>query len=267
MRTFGKIFKVSLLEEFQYKMAFISGIICQMAFGLLYIMLYSAFFKNGVPQNFSQEQMSTYIWLGQIFFAAFGFFDLCKNEITRPISNGDVGYQLVKPINLYSYWFMQVLAKPATAALVRGVPLFLFALCLPKGYEISLPSGFLACLLFIFSIIIGIILITAIRMLCYYIVLYTMDSRGVFSVVGAVFSLLSGGIIPIPLMPNVVQKVLNFIPFRYVNDLPFRIYMGNIPLNSALLQIGIQLLWAISLIIIGYLLINKKSKKLVVQGG
>ena len=76
MRIFFKVFKTSLLEELQYKGAFISGIICQIAFGLMYVFLYSAFFENGIPQNFNQVQMASYIWLGQALFAMFAFFDI-----------------------------------------------------------------------------------------------------------------------------------------------------------------------------------------------
>ncbi len=267
MRTFRKVFKVAMLEELQYKMSYISGIICQIAFGFLYIMLYRTFFENGVPQNFSVEQMSTYVWLGQIFFACMCFVDVCKKEITAPITNGDVGYQMVKPINIYAYWFMQVFSKPTCAAIMRGVPLFIFALLLPKGYGISLPASVPAALLFVVAMMLGIVLLTALRMWCYYLVLFTMDSRGVFFTVGAFFGLLSGAVIPIPLMPNRVQTVLNFMPFRYVNDLPYRVYMGNIGLMSALIQIAIQIVWIAVLVTLGAILLNKKSQKLVVQGG
>ncbi len=267
MRTFKKVFKIAMLEELQYKMSYISGIICQIAFGFLYIMLYQTFFDNGVPQNFSLQQMSSYVWLGQIFFACMCFVDVCKKEITAPIVNGDVGYQMVKPVNIYAYWFMQVFSKPTCAAIMRGAPLFIFAVLLPKGYGISLPASPLSAVLFVLAMLLGIVLLTALRMWCYYLVLFTMDSRGVFFTVGAFFSLLSGAVIPIPLMPDGVQKVLDFMPFRYVNDMPYRVYMGNIGLTSAIIQIGIQLVWIVVLVAVGAVLINKKSQKLVVQGG
>ena len=83
----------------------------------------------------------------------------------------------------------------------------------------------------------------------------------------AIGSLLSGGVVPIPMMPKAVQTVLNFFPFRYVSDLPYRIYIGNINGLDALIQIGIQIAWTIGLIIVGKLIMNRKLKKLVVQGG
>ena len=267
MRIFKRIFKTNLLEELQYKGAYISGIICQFAFGFMYIMLYTAFFENGVPQSFSLTQMVSYVWLGQAFFAMFTYFDINKNDITQPIVNGNVCYQLVKPINLYNFWLFQVISKSIAKALVRCVPLILVTSLLPAGWGLSLPVSPLAFLLFVVSLIFGCLLISIIKMLIYLMIMYTLDAKGVFSLALAIFGFLGGAIIPIPLFPSILQNILNFLPFRYVSDLPYRIYIGNIDTLSALWQIGIQILWIIGLYLLGKALIYKKSKKIEIQGG
>ena len=83
----------------------------------------------------------------------------------------------------------------------------------------------------------------------------------------AIGFLLAGAIVPIPMMPQSVQAILNYFPFRYVSDLPYRIYIGNINGLDAVIQICIQVCWTIGLIIVGKIVMNKKLKKLVVQGG
>ncbi len=267
MRTFGKIFKTNMLEEIQYKGAYISGIICQFAFGFMYIILYMAFFEGGVPQDFSHSQMVSYVWLGQAFFAMFTYFDLNKNEITNPIVNGNVSYQLIKPLNLYDYWLKQVLSKSITKTIVRSIPLILITSLLPAGFGLGLPVSLPAFLLFLLSAMLGCILIATIKMLAYLMVLYTLDSKGVFALALSIFGFLGGSVIPIPLFPESIQNILNFLPFRYVSDLPYRIYIGNVDLTTSLWQIGVQILWIVGLYVIGKILLNRKSKKLVVQGG
>lgn len=267
MKIFKNVFRISLLEELQYKTAFISGVMCQFAFGFMYIMLYQAFFKAGIPQDFNVQQMATYIWLGQAFFAMFCFLDNCKNNISRPIMNGDVGYQLVKPINLYKYWFMQVFSKSFCAMLVRSIFIFVIGFMLPTSFRLGLPVSLPAFLMFLVALFFGFVLMTALKMICYILTLYTLDARGVFTIVGAIFSLLAGGVIPLPLMPNTIQNILAFTPFRYVSDLAYRIYIGNINLTTAIGFIVVQVVWIVALIAIGYFVLNKKSKKLIVQGG
>ena len=267
MRVFKKIFKTNMLEELQYKGAYISGIICQFAFGFMYIMLYKAFFENGVPQDFSHSQMISYVWLGQAFFALFNYSDLNKNDITRPIVNGNVCYQLVKPLNLYDFWLSQVISKSIAKTVVRCVPLIIVTMLLPESWRLSLPVSPLAFLLFVISLIFGCLLIAVIKMIIYLLVLYTLDAKGVFSLTLAIFGFLGGSVIPIPLFPKIIQNILNFLPFRYVADLPYRIYIGNIPIATALWQIGIQIVWFVGIYFIGKALLHKKSKKIEVQGG
>lgn len=267
MRTYKKIFKITLLEELQYKTSYLSGVICQIAFGFIYIFLYSAFFESGVPQGFSMRQMVNYVWLGQAFFAMFCYADMCKERITKDIITGNVSYQLIKPLNIYTYWFGYVWFTSASKALVRCVPLLVVACLIPKPYGMTLPASLPAFLLFIVALLLGSILISAIKMIAYWLTLYTLSPYGVFSIMYSVFAFLGGAVVPIPMLPQSVQNVLNFFPCRYANDLPFRIYIGNITIGSALIQIGIQVLWIVGLVIGVKILINKKCKNLCVQGG
>ena len=82
-----------------------------------------------------------------------------------------------------------------------------------------------------------------------------------------IMGILGGTIIPIPLMPQWLQNILNYLPFRFVADLPLRIYIGNIDIKSALVYIGIGFVWLIIIVLLGKLLIAQASKKTVIQGG
>jgi ABC-2 type transport system permease protein len=76
-----------------------------------------------------------------------------------------------------------------------------------------------------------------------------------------------GALIPIPLMPPALQRVLAFLPFRYMADFPFRIYSGSIAGSAALMGLGIQAFWLILLIFAGSRAFAGIQKRIVVQGG
>jgi ABC-2 type transport system permease protein len=78
---------------------------------------------------------------------------------------------------------------------------------------------------------------------------------------------LQGSVIPVPLMPEPLQQVLNWFPFRYVADLPFRLYSGSIAGSDALFQIGIQVIWAIGLLMLGSIAFNCVLRRVIIQGG
>ena len=77
----------------------------------------------------------------------------------------------------------------------------------------------------------------------------------------------SGMLIPIPLFPNWAQPLLNFLPFRDLADVPFRIYMGHIPLAQVPVLLFHQLAWTTALILAGRWLLARGMSRLVVQGG
>ena len=61
--------------------------------------------------------------------------------------------------------------------------------------------------------------------------------------------------------------VSEYLPFRLIGDLPFRIYSGNIDTIYALKSIGLQIIWIIALTILGHLIMKKALKKVCIQGG
>ena len=79
--------------------------------------------------------------------------------------------------------------------------------------------------------------------------------------------ILSGLVIPIPFFPSYLQKISNYLPFRYISDFPFRLYVGNYTLKEGVNGWILQIIWIIILIIIGRLLMKKALKKAVIQGG
>jgi ABC-2 type transport system permease protein len=78
---------------------------------------------------------------------------------------------------------------------------------------------------------------------------------------------LSGMIVPLPLYPDWLQPFLELQPFRGIVDVPYRIYVGDILPAMALADILQQFVWTAIIIAIGYVLLNKSMRRLVVQGG
>ena len=83
-------------------------------------------------------------------------------------------------------------------------------------------------------------------------------------VTGEIFS---GGTIPLSFYPHFLQKIAYILPFRYIVDIPFRIYSGNISISNAIPDLINGLIWLIVLLIVGYILSNKATKKAIIQGG
>lgn len=267
MKQYKSLFKIRFINSLQYRTAAFAGVATQILFGLMYILLFKAFYAQGnVPNNFSEAQMVSYIWLQQMFLML--FWVAIKNQnIVLQIEQGNICYELVRPMNLYTNWFTTMFADSLSKTLLRLIPVLIFSLLLPPGWGLMVPASVSAFLLFIVNIIIGGMLVVALNMLCYCLMFKTMSSIGIFSIMSTISSLFNGSMIPVPLMPEWFQRVLDFMPFRYINDLTFRTYVGSLQINEALFQTGIQLIWLILIITLGYFWLNKNLKKVEVQGG
>lgn len=265
MRSYLGLFKMTFKGELQYRAKAISGIITQIFWGLLYIYLYTAFMGGKIIDGFSIKQMISYVWIGQAFFVL-RFSDLPK-RCAKEIENGDVCYKFVRPVDLYNQWFAEHFGYKLSATIVRCVPLLVCAFLMPKSIRMSLPASYAGFLVFLLALLIGALMTSVISMISIFFTFKTLSAKGIITMSNAVCGVLGGMYVPLVFMPQSVQNILNYLPFRFIFDLPARTYIGNIAPIEALKLISIAVVWLVVLMMIGKLLIKLASKKTVIQGG
>ena len=71
MKQYISFFKLKFSVGLQYRAAAIAGLCTQLFFGLVFIMVYIAFYGSGDASNvdISLRQIITYMWLNQAFFS------------------------------------------------------------------------------------------------------------------------------------------------------------------------------------------------------
>lgn len=267
MRAYRAVFRLRLALGLQYRTAALAGLATQFFWGLMSIMVFDAFYSHStaVPAM-SFQQVTTYIWLQQAFltFVMLWFRD---SELFSLITGGNIAYELCRPCGIYGFWYAKLLAQRLSAALLRCLPILAVALLLPGRYRLSLPANQGAALLFLVTLTLGLLVLVAISMLIYISVFYTMSPTGSLLLMGIVGEFFAGLIIPIPLMPDWVQRIAYLLPFRLSADFPYRVYSGHIPWRDALPGAGLQLAWLAVLAACGYLWLNRALKRVIIQGG
>ena len=202
IRIYVSYFKIKFLNEIQYKVAAIAGSCTQFVWAGMYIMLYTAFLKDGSASDFSVRQMTTYIWLQQAFFAFFNIWNIDK-EIEEQCRLGDIATELVKPISLYSIWHAKSLAKKTAMVSLRALPILIVAMMPFLGqYQIMAPKSALSLVLSIIAMILSVLVMISFIMIMYGVILKTVTSNGIKTMFGLVMDFASGGLIPIPFMPG-----------------------------------------------------------------
>lgn len=267
MKQYTAYFKLRFVANLQYRMAAIAGILTQFAFGFIFSMIYIAFYEsNQANAPMTLSQVVTYLWIQQAFFALMYLY-YRDSEILEMIKNGNIAYELCRPGHLYFKWYIKILSSKLAGLTLKFSPIILVALFLPEPYRLLLPESGEVFLWFLLSISLSAFLIPAFCTLMHLLSFFLLDDKGIYTFVTAFAEIFAGLAIPLPFFPKVLQGIANVLPFRYMADLPLRIYSGNIVLQDAYFYVGIQLIWTILFIGIGYFTTKKCLQKIVVQGG
>ncbi len=129
------------------------------------------------------------------------------------------------------------------------------------------PPSATSGLLFALSIVGALALSAAITTLVMISLFWTLNSEGITRLLPAIVLVFSGLLVPLPLFPDWIQPLIDFLPFRGVIDTPLRLYSGIIPSSQALGVFVHQWLWIVILTYAGYLLMHQATKRMTVHGG
>lgn len=267
MKKYISVFRVRFINRLQYRSVVLGEIIARLAWGIMSILAFTAFYRSD-PSAFPMElsQTVSYIWMQQILIVLFSVV-FSDDDIYSTIERGSIAYELVRPVSLYGRWFCQSAANRISFTLLNCVPALLLAFLIPEPYRMSLPPDAGIFILFLLSAALAFAVVVSFAMLMYISLFYTLSQRGVRIIVTAITGFLSGGVIPLPFFPAPVLSVVRLLPFAAMQNMPLRIYSGNIAGTGALKGIAFQIFWLVALVLIGHIFMRRALKRVVVQGG
>ncbi len=267
MRKYLTFFKINFKAGFQYRIAALAGVVTQFFWGFMYLLLYKAFYEanpNSLPMEFSQ--LSSYIWLmqGLIMLMFVWFWDY---ELFALIENGNIAYELTRPVDIYKMWFSKILSARLSRSIMRLIPIVLVASFLPEPFNLSLPTDIAHLLLFVLSLALGVSVLIAFCLIIYASAFYMISAYGMRMYVSIIADFLAGGILPLAFWPGTFRTIAELLPFSSIMNVPFMLYVGGIQLNRLPYYMGLQIFWLITLVLIGRYMFAKSITKVVVQGG
>lgn len=263
MRAYFTVFKMRLRMELQYRGAMIGGIVCQVFFGLILVALYRALYA-GKPQAIPIEHVATYVWMQQSFFRMLVASD---PDLLDKIKSGDISYDMCRPVDMYGFYYVRIMAQKLMGSLMRGIPMLIFAALLPKGWGIVLPASLPGLLSGLLALVFGFLCMCALENINMAFTMKTLDSRGVQAMLNLLMMTFSGNLLPLTLFPDRWQKVIKVLPYSQLLDAPIRLYTGEYPVSEAFKIITIQLFWTVVLVTLGMYLWSRNKKRMIVQGG
>jgi len=265
MKTYLSIFRIRFINGLQYRAAALAGLATQFAWGFMEILAFSAFYRansTAFPMEFSH--LVAYIWIQQAFLLLFAPWGVGGNAVETIVS-GNIAYDLARPMDIYNRWFFETIADRVSRTALRCVPVLLVALILPPPFRLVLPPDLLQLSMFIISVPLAMCAVTTYCLIDYMSTFYTMSRYNVIFVILADF--LAGGYVPLPFFPEPFRKIAELLPFAAMQNMPLRIFSGDIAGIDAVRGLGLQVFWVAAMLILGKLLMKRSLKRVVTQGG
>lgn len=267
MKKYIAFFRLRFSMGLQYRAAALAGITTQFFWGAMEILMFRAFYR-AEPGAFPMTLRATcaYVWMQQAFLALFMAW-VMENEIFDSIVNGNIAYELCRPVNIYNMWFVRSFANRFSKAVLRCFPILLVAAFLPAPYGLMLPVSIPAFLLFLLTLFMGVGVTVAFCMLVYMVSFFTISPMGIRMVAVSVVEFFQGGVIPLPFFPDEIRSFFELLPFASMQNVPLRIYSGDLYGKAMWQAVFLQVFWLFMLIGLGRILDALAMRKITVQGG
>jgi len=176
MKAVLSLFRIRFLNGLQYRTAALAGMATQFVWGGMIVLLYKALHaSNPAALPMELSALCSYVWLQQAFLALFNVWTVEK-DLLNMVYDGSVGYELCRPMDIYTNWYIKSLSTRVSRAVLRCMPVLIFALLLPQPYGLSLPKDPIVFGAFLLSGILGSLVVVAFIMLIYLALLAAFDA-------------------------------------------------------------------------------------------
>ena len=231
--------RMAVQEQFQYRTANYFYMLGMIAEPIIYLVVWT---------TIAEQQGGSVNGLSAGYFAAYYIvWTLVRNMNIvfgapyweQRIREGDLNRDLLRPI-LPLHFDIAYFAGWKVVVIVLWIPLA-FALSLLFDPALSPNAAQIATFAIAIwgAYLIRTMLQESLGMLCF----WTTRGAAIFDLYMAAELLLSGRLVPMPLMPDWVQEIARFLPFQWAFYFPIESLVGDLSNAELLRGLGAQLLW------------------------
>lgn len=262
MRTYIEFASKKFQNKMAYRLEFFMGIINTIITIVVYLCIYKALYGDKTEVDgisFAMVATSFVISLG--LSSAFEYNEMF---LQHKVEDGSITNELLKPVN----FMLRLLAENVGEGIFKIVFQFLPALAFTMLYaKLCSPKSILHLVVMIFSVGFGYLILWLIGFIVQTWSFWLFSVWGIMTIKNVFVRILSGTLLPIWFMPQIIRKIIAFTPFESIYFTPVQIYLGEITWMEILSKITIQAVWIVILLVIAKFFWKRGIKKLVVQGG
>ncbi|MNB93619.1 hypothetical protein D3C75_407540 [compost metagenome] len=252
MKPAGKYVRCYVLgiqNAMEYRADFWLSMVGQIFPLLIQVFLWKAIFTASDSQQvygYTFNQMIVYtlmaLAVGKVVSGGFEY------EIAADIKNGGLSKFIVQPVSYFGYRVSSFYGGKTVQLLFFGIIVTAALGGIALFGELPLTGG--SILLFIPSVLMGIVLNGMIFYLLSLLAFWITEVWAVFLGFNVLSNILSGGVFPLDVFGDTANRVFGWLPFRYTIYFPINVLNGKLSLHEVLAGLGWQAVWTIIVILL-----------------
>lgn len=243
------VFRISFEQEFVYRINFLMWRLRNIMQFFLVFFLWDSVFYDSSKQFFGYDRAKILTYVFGILIVKAIVYSSRSIDISGDIARGSLSNFLLKPISYFKYWFTRDTSSKALNLIFAFFETVVLFIILRPPFFIQ--TNVITILFFLASLVIAIFLyFTVILCLSMIPFWYPEQSWGTMFLFMIFSDFLGGGIFPLDIMPQNIQKIIYLTPFPHMLFTPLQIYIGKFSIERTLYCLGIGLLWVLLLTII-----------------
>jgi len=240
LRKYLRVISGSWAEFTAYRLNFVLWRVRMvMQILVVYFLWWAIFSSHTVLFGYTQSMMLTYVLLSSIIRSI--VLGTRTDEVGDVINEGNLSNFLVRPINFFRYYMARDLADKALNVLfaVAEIALLIVLLHPPVFLQADIGILFLSSI----AVVMGMTLYFCVSMLLGFLGFWIPDFWAPRFLLFIIIEFFAGGFFPLDILPEPFFAVARSLPFSYLLYFPLKVYLGQVPPGSIVLEFGVGLLW------------------------
>ncbi len=260
---FFRIFLLHFQNVFEYRSRAFIWLIISLVGPLTMILFWNGASQTNSSSEFPFASIASYYFM--LMLVGVMLTSHVEVEVSHEdIRDGGLTKYLTKPFSFYWINFFKEIPYRLLQGFYSLVILIIFALLFPS--LVSFVTDPLSVVLTLSIFILGYLLSFTYKMLVGFIAFWLTDIGGFLQFENMIWIMLTGYVLPLPLLPSYIESIALFSPFSYMIYFPVLAAQGSLSHSQLFFTLFVQLCWLGVLLLFYQLLWRNGIKKYTAVG-
>jgi ABC-2 type transport system permease protein len=238
-----RLWQVNWAEQWQYRANLLMYLLYWLVSPIIYLAVWTSIAnQKGSVNGFTANDFTTYYMLllvcdqitSNIVVHTFGY----------KIQDGTLSGELIKPIHpmLTNALVNNIAFKALSLTGLTPIWIILYFLLKPDFSSLSIGGIALAMPVMVLAFLINYLLSAAITALAF----WTTRVYSIHEFFYATMLLFSGQVVPLTLMPGIVQSIAQYLPFQLLMYYPIQVMLGKLPAEKIIQGYVMAVVWLVA---------------------